>query len=509
MTGTGSEIPVEGNDGLRRAVSLLLLLSRIDFSNEQKRLIAEEIKIFNEWKHLAGLAVRHGVAALIWQNLSDLGHAGEVPATERTILEGLRFKTIARVSWITETAARVTALLEREGIKVVLLKGLALEHTVYGSKGLRQMSDADILVAPSDALSARDILVREGFRSMSLKSPLYRHIILDLGNHLPELHRGGISVDLHYRLFGPEGEEMVERAIRDSVIITGIGREPDRNAAVTRESEADHDREGAPGLIGDAEINTGVSCEAGGSARVTQGKGVSAEAGNNEEAGAGLVGDAESSPITSSGVGSPDIALSREAGTPGGALSTATPGTGTFRILPPMTAFLALVSHIYKHEIKGEFQLRLWTDIYLLLERYGKQILTSGLADATEEAGIRKETAVVLTVMKQVWGVVLPDGMTVSSDAENAVVARFMNRLAHPESVESLTQREMFMRNLRALKSPLKKFIFILGDIFPSVGFMKRRYNCRYKTAAFLFYPHRLGKILWILGLLRTEKYNT
>jgi hypothetical protein len=46
------------------------------------------------------------------------------------------------------------------------------------------MSDADLLVAPSDALKARDILVREGFSSMPLKSPLYRHIILDLGNHL-------------------------------------------------------------------------------------------------------------------------------------------------------------------------------------------------------------------------------------------------------------------------------------------------------------------------------------
>jgi len=448
MTGLENEMPAEGNDGLQRSVSLLLLLSRMDFSSVQKRLVAEELKSFNEWKLLAGLAVRHGVAALIWQNLSDLGHAGEVPATEKTLLEGLRFKSIARVSWITEAAAGVTALLEREGIKVVLLKGLALEHTVYGSKGLRQMSDADLLVAPSDALRARDILVREGFRSMSLKSPLYRHIILDLGNHLPELHRGGISVDLHYRLFGPEGEEMVERAIRDSIIITGGGREPDRNVAVTRESGA----------------------------------------------GTGAV---VSSRADIPGTGA--IASSR----------TDIPGAGKLRILPPMTAFLALVSHIYKHEIKGEFQLRLWTDIYLLLDRYGKQILTARLAAAAEEAGIRKETATVLTVMEQVWRVALPEDIASDSPAaKEAAVASFMNRLAHPGSVGSISQREMFMRNLKALKSTRKKFIFILGDIFPSVGFMKRRYNCRSKVAAFLFYPHRLGKIPWILGHLRTEKYD-
>lgn len=403
MTGTDSELPAESTGGLQRSVRLLLLLGRTDFSADLKRQISEEIRAFPDWKLFAGLAVRHGVAALIWQNLSDLGYSGVVPATERTLLEGLRFKSIARVSWVTGVAAGVTSLLEREGIRVVLLKGLALEHTVYGSRGLRQMSDADLLVAPSDALRARDILIREGFSSMSLKSPLYRHIILDLGNHLPELHRGGLSVDLHFRLFGPEGEEMVLNAIRDAVTI---------------------------------------------------------------------------------------------------------PGVGTFRVLPPMTGFLALVNHIYKHEIKGEFQLRLWTDIYLLLDRYGETILTSQLPSAAEEAGIREETSAVLTVMERVWGVELPEGMAAESSAAGAIVARFMHRLAHPGSAESLSQREFFMRNLKSLRGPRKKLIFILGDIFPSVGFMKRRYNCRTKVAAFLFYPHRLGKIPWILGLLRTKNYD-
>ncbi len=97
-------------------------------------------------------------------------------------------------------------ILEKEGIRVVLLKGLALEHTVYGSRGLRQMSDADMLVTPGEALRARDIMSTAGFESMPMKSRLYRHIMLDLGNHLPEMHRGGISVDLHYRLFGRKGK---------------------------------------------------------------------------------------------------------------------------------------------------------------------------------------------------------------------------------------------------------------------------------------------------------------
>ena len=62
-----------------------------------------------------------------------------------------------------------------------------ITNMIYGSRGLRQMSDADLLVAPGNALRAREILLREGFVSRPMKSSLYWHIVLDLGNHLPEL----------------------------------------------------------------------------------------------------------------------------------------------------------------------------------------------------------------------------------------------------------------------------------------------------------------------------------
>jgi len=328
MSGPENELVNRDNDDLKDSVELLLLLSRTEFSGELQHQINAVFESFSSWQLFASLAVRHGVAALVWQNITDLGLAARMPETERTLLEGLRFKAIARVAWISEAAAGVISLLEREGIRVVLLKGLALEHTVYGSRGLRQMSDADLLVAPAHALKARDILVREGFRSMPLKSPLYRHIILDLGNHLPELHRGGVSVDIHHRLFGPEGEAMVARAIRDSESVAA-GREH-------------------------------------------------------------------------------------------------------FRVLPPVIAFLALVGHIWKHEVKGEFQLRLWVDIYLLLGKYGNRIMTGALSAAAKEAGLEAETGIVLTVMEQVWGIRIPQELREpGSDSASG----FMHDLMHPGSV--------------------------------------------------------------------------
>ena len=430
---------VHGDLNRERAASLLLLLSRVEFTEADKLRLRQECATFNDWKLFTGLAVRHGVAALVWQNMCDLSLDGSIPEPERTILEGLKFKSIARVAYITSAAAEAVEALDKEGIRVVLLKGLALEHTVYGSRGLRQMSDADLLVAPGDALRARDILAKAGFDSMPMKSGLYRHIILDIGNHLPEMHRGGISVDLHYRLFGPEGEEMVGKAI------------------------------------------------------------------------------SEAEPISAGGK--------------------------VFHVLPPVTAFLGLVSHIQKHEVKGEFQLRLYADIYILLKKHGRVIINKDLMTAAREAGIEAEVRVVLTVMHQVWGLDFPGEMTAESGEmiagsgkltsgseevttlsgemraitvemkarhgdELRKAGRFMHDLMHPGQITPESQREMFTKNLHSIRGLKKKLIFIAGDVFPSVEFMKRRYGCRSSLSALLHYPHRLGKLFWIFSPERAYNRN-
>jgi hypothetical protein len=379
-----------------RAVNLLLQLCSIAPGREEKEPVMREAESFSNWKLFTNLAVRHGVAALVWQNMSDLSLTKPVPEPERTILEGSRLRSITRVAYITSVAGDVVSILGKEGIRVLLLKGLALEHQVYGSRGLRQMSDADLLVAPEEAVRARDILISEGFVSMPMKSKLYRHIILDLGNHLPELHRGGVSVDLHHRLFGPEGATMISHAIKNAAVLSVEGN--------------------------------------------------------------------------------------------------------TFHVLPPAIAFLGLVNHIYKHGVKGEFQLRLYNDIGLLLKNYGSEIFNKDLMSSSAQAGIENEVREVLSVVSGAWGIQVPHEMRLNPEQEKEAVKTFIQRILHPGLVKPVSRREFFRRNLKSVRGVRKKLIFIAGDLFPSVGFMKRRYGCRTTMQALLYYPHRLGKISWILG---------
>ncbi len=385
-----------------KVARLLLLLSRTDFTEEEQFLAEKQCRSFTDWKLFADLAIRNGVAALVWQNLSDLSLAACVPGDERKILEDARLKTIVRVSYITSVISEVVKALEEEGVKVLLLKGLALEHSVYGSRGLRQMSDADLLVSPEDVIRARDRLVSSGFVSDTLKSKLYRHILLDIGNHLPMLRRGGMSIDLHHRLFGPQGAEIIKKALHDPDIVKAAGRE--------------------------------------------------------------------------------------------------------FYVLPPQTAFLNLVNHIFKHEIKGEFQLRLYTDIYLMAVKYREKIFNESLLSEAEKAGITDELKTVLSRINKLYRLNLPESFNILTGLSISETGDIIGLVADKRAIEPVSQKQMFHENLRSLKGLKKKIIFIAGDLFPSASFMRERYNVRNNFSLFFFYLHRLGKLIWTFNALFTHR---
>ena len=79
-------------------------------------------------------------------------------------------KSLSRNTFNTESLGEVLRLLNDEKIKTVLLKGMALEITVYGNAGLRQMSDVDILISRDECIRARNILIRMDYVSLPVKS---------------------------------------------------------------------------------------------------------------------------------------------------------------------------------------------------------------------------------------------------------------------------------------------------------------------------------------------------
>lgn len=375
---------------------LLLGLCRLSFNAEQKVMLMALAEGITDWEYFSSLANEHGVSALIYHNLQHLNFLNLLPAETTAFLKNSLMMSLGRNVRNTEFIADVLRILNGGNIKAVLLKGMALELTVYGNKGLRQMTDADILVARENCLRARDMLISNGYTSLPLKSVFYRMILADIGKHLPGLMKNGLSVDLHHELFG-KGNNGLTKLLHDSSIETEVNGE-----------------------------------------------------------------------------------------------KTYTP--------QPLIFFLYLVRHLHLHEINNESQLRLYTDLVILLENHREVILNYDLIDYAIKADMAEILAWRLEPLRDLWGITFPGWLNEFIDKwyNPASINKFIFFLKSPKENPPVNKGKVYRNAISAIPGIHRKLIFLLGDLFPTFTFMKRRYKCKSSWKALIYYPLRWGK-LWYL----------
>jgi len=384
------------NTDISNEESLLIGLCRLEFSSEQAgklRTLASGIK---KWKYLADLVNAHGVAALVYHNLEKLGIIQYVSQDVEDFLRNALMMSMSRNAYHLNEMNEVLKILNSSGIKTVLLKGLALEISVYGNTGLRQMTDVDVLISREDCLKARDLLIREGFTSLPLKSPLHKLILTYIGKHLPSLIKNGFSFEIHHELF---------RSGKSSLT----------------------------GMLYNKSFETKINSE---------------------------------------------------------------------RAFIPRAQifFLYLVKHLFLHEKNNESQLRLYTDLVVLIEKFRDEIINTDLPVLAEMGEMSKILFCKLEYLRNIWGISFPGWLNELIDREHDQVNRdkFIFFLRSPKNNPVIDKAWLYRYNIREIPGIHRKLIYILGDLFPSISFMKKRYKCRNGWKALFYYPHRLGK-LWYL----------
>lgn len=383
---------------------LLISLCRLSFSEKQKKNIRALVKKLTDCNKFVYLANEHGIIALVYHNLKETGAGDLLPEEKMIFLANSRIKSLGRNTFLYKTIEQVLELFKQEKIKTVLLKGMALDLSVYGNTGLRQMNDIDILVPRTQCMEARRILLNNGFQSIPLKSPLYNLILPYYGKHLPELIKGGIYVEIHHELFSRADNLLTEKMITNSTEI----------------------------LFNKSSV-----------------------------------------------------------------------------FIPPAREFfLYLVKHLDKHEKNGESQLRLYTDLFLMVEKYGNGLLDTALFKEAEAAGLEKELAAKLFLLKHYWEIFINPALEtlINKKIPDNTCQLFRTFLSQPKGHPVLNNRaHNYRQTIKQIKGFHRKLIFIVGDLFPSLRFMQNRYNTRNKLLALLYYPHRFGKLMY---LIRTASRN-
>lgn len=382
---------------IRNEEILLLGLCRLNFSKEQTGKITDLVKSVSDWDYFARLAGEHGVVALVFHNLEKLGFLHLIPEKVAIVLNSSLMLSLTRNAFHTSTISEVLKIFNEANIKIVLLKGIALEHSVYGNQGLRQMTDIDILLDRTNRKKAQLILIENGFVSMPVKSLFHRPIIAYSGKHLPSMLKNGASIDIHLELFTGRRNILTKLLYENSSEI----RINDLYAQIPR----------------------------------------------------------------------------------------------------PQLFFLYLVKHLYTHEINNESQLRLYTDLVVMLEKYYDEIINFDILSYASRSGMSEILAWRLEPLRDLWGISFPDWIDDFIDKwyNPDSINRFVIFLKSPKKNITSGNPVKYRKTIREIPGLHRKVLFILGDLFPTLSFMKERYKCNSKMKALLYYPHRLGKLVWLV----------
>jgi len=153
-----------------------------------------------DWDRFLGLAQVERAVPVVYPRLRAL--AGDTIPPE--VLEQLR--RLALVSdfamlYLDTRLRESLGALHNAGVRVLLLKGAALAHTVYGGVRQRPMSDIDLLVDSSCAHVARRVMLDTGWREIvgGIPEAVYEH-----HHHLPPLRDGrspDLQLEVHTALF--------------------------------------------------------------------------------------------------------------------------------------------------------------------------------------------------------------------------------------------------------------------------------------------------------------------
>jgi len=130
-----------------------------------RRLVSFDV----DFDFLINVAIREGLAGLLYKNLKTSGLLGTLSQKQRERLQSLYYRTVIFNLKLFHDLKEILQMLNRKKIKVVLLQGAALFPQVYGDIGLRPMTDIDFWVLKKDYPGLISVLSSQGYE----RDPIY------------------------------------------------------------------------------------------------------------------------------------------------------------------------------------------------------------------------------------------------------------------------------------------------------------------------------------------------
>jgi len=174
-----------------------------DWSVGAKRVWDKALFRDIDWSKIPKLAWQYKIRPMTAAALREAGWPG-VPAEIRAALEAAEKRCCEKTMWQLKLLAALAAEAERRGIRLIVMKGVALSIRLYGNPFIREAFDLDLLIDPGEETRFHEILRAQGCRVTASRPRLtprqtailrrYHH---DRGFlHLPS----GMKIESHHKL---------------------------------------------------------------------------------------------------------------------------------------------------------------------------------------------------------------------------------------------------------------------------------------------------------------------
>jgi len=150
----------------------------------------------DSWELLINSAEQHGVAPLLYKHIREINIT--IPKAARRILQSLYLRNRRSNKSRNKAVIEIINAYRLEGIKVLLVKGIALCNFAYSEISLRPMRDIDLLVNKKDLKKAEKILQDLGYTTAQKHNipPDYYHLV-----PLEKIIDGlPVGIELHHNL---------------------------------------------------------------------------------------------------------------------------------------------------------------------------------------------------------------------------------------------------------------------------------------------------------------------
>jgi Uncharacterised nucleotidyltransferase len=153
-------LPITAIGSRELEFSLMLACCDNSSSQDNQNRVRNLLKEGVDWALFFDLVEKHGVLPLV--QLTLLKFTDLIPAEPVSELRKKFGEHVRRALWLTQWLGKVSAALDSAGIPCLPYKGPILAQQLYGDVAMRQFSDLDFIVLPSDLESTKNALGKIG-----------------------------------------------------------------------------------------------------------------------------------------------------------------------------------------------------------------------------------------------------------------------------------------------------------------------------------------------------------